>query len=876
MSLITTSHGRSRPWRRLFRQSFYSAFAIAAFLIVASYLQNLVSDDPSRSPQLGPRYAEPVQCRDVHRTPDVCSFVKTNCDDEQPGLVPYLTVYHCAFGYARVVGFPLLVIWLGLLFSTIGIAASDFFTPNLQTIASVLNMPENLAGVTFLAVGNGSPDLFSTVMSMRSNNAALAVGELIGAACFITAIVAGSIAMIREFKVDKRSFVRDLLFFIVAVCLTLVFLLDGYLHLFECIIMIAYYAFYVIFVGASHWYTMRRSRRAALAESRAHAIEEALQASGQERYEDQPGAAAQVAHVQALARPSRPESTISMPRIEIEGDQLNEVEEEDDGRMRREQMAVEIANNMRVRQPTASRRPTAAFIRPSLVGALEFNSALEHFKKEGLSPPGRIGHFRRHSVQNIPRAARFRSEAPPEPTISFDTTSPPLRERAHSHTGNVRDVTDNAPYSGGPALPPHVREARQEQLSGSPSPSLSPSRAASSTRSFQLDGNLAVPPIHPFGPRQPYLDTQTEGSARQSLAPEPLHLHIPSRRSTTSEPSDTLSPFPGYVESPMPMSPTSEAAPPSLFEPPLPIIPTDDGVLVEVGGGVGLLQPYRWWPYSILPPPESMMATLFPTLQNWREKTFADAFVSTLAVPSVFFLSITLPVVDARDPEIDETSQCSECEEENEPSRQSANDQWEMFRRYRRNTVTSNRTLNYDSATPSSPLIVDEGVALDMDRPTVPKPVETPSLPLDESGQVDAEDAGWNKWLVMIQTLAGPPFSVFIISSVLMEQPAEEVVSDVKWSLVASGALILIVWLTTRSDRRPKYYTLLCFPGFLVSVSWIAVIAGEVVGVLKAIGVILGISDAILGLTVFAAGNSVGDWVSDYTIARLGSPVMAL
>ncbi|CAI4216540.1 unnamed protein product [Parascedosporium putredinis] len=107
--------------------------------------------------------SQTTECRDVHHirdhatAHDICLFVKTNCDDEQPGLIPYLTLYYCTFFYARIAGFTFLITWLGLLFSTIGIAASDFFTPNLQTIAGVLSMPENLTGVTFLAVGNGSP-----------------------------------------------------------------------------------------------------------------------------------------------------------------------------------------------------------------------------------------------------------------------------------------------------------------------------------------------------------------------------------------------------------------------------------------------------------------------------------------------------------------------------------------------------------------------------------------------------------------------------------------------------------------------------------------------------------------------------------------------
>ena len=44
----------------------------------------------------------------------------------------------------------------------------------------------------------------------------LAIGELIGAAGFITAVVAGSMALVREFRVGKKTFVRDVHFFIVA------------------------------------------------------------------------------------------------------------------------------------------------------------------------------------------------------------------------------------------------------------------------------------------------------------------------------------------------------------------------------------------------------------------------------------------------------------------------------------------------------------------------------------------------------------------------------------------------------------------------------------------------------------------------------------
>ena len=52
------------------------------------------------------------------------------------------------------------------------------------------------------------------------------------------------------------------------------------------------------------------------------------------------------------------------------------------------------------------------------------------------------------------------------------------------------------------------------------------------------------------------------------------------------------------------------------------------------------------------------------------------------------------------------------------------------------------------------------------------------------------------------------------------------------------------------------------------------VLANEVVTLLKAFGVVFGLSDVILGLTVLAWGNSIGDFISDTSVARSGMPRM--
>ncbi|CAO3677066.1 unnamed protein product [Rhizopus stolonifer] len=48
------------------------------------------------------------------------------------------------------------------------------------------------------------------------------------------------------------------------------------------------------------------------------------------------------------------------------------------------------------------------------------------------------------------------------------------------------------------------------------------------------------------------------------------------------------------------------------------------------------------------------------------------------------------------------------------------------------------------------------------------------------------------------------------------------------------------------------------------------------VGLLQALGSIFNISEAIMGLAIFALGNSVGDFVANTAVAKMGFPNMAI
>ncbi|KAF8632221.1 hypothetical protein AX15_001979 [Amanita polypyramis BW_CC] len=223
---------------------------ISAELLTPAFVNN-TTDGPN------------LQCRPLaYPIASQCSHVELACNPSTTFLsVNYLQHYFCTLPSLRPLIFAALIVWLVFLFSTLGISASEFFTPNLATVAQIFGLDENVAGVTFLAFGNGSPDLSSTFSAMRAGSGSLAIGELLGAASFIVSCVVGSMCIIKPFHVYRWPFLRDVGFFTTAVGLLLYILSDGKIQLWEASLMIALYVFYTLVVGLGSWWSGRQEQK---------------------------------------------------------------------------------------------------------------------------------------------------------------------------------------------------------------------------------------------------------------------------------------------------------------------------------------------------------------------------------------------------------------------------------------------------------------------------------------------------------------------------------------------------------------------------------------------------------------------------------------
>ena len=809
-------------------------------------------------------------------------------------------------------------------------------------------MSETLAGVTFLAFGNGSPDVFSTFAAMKTHSGSLAVGELIGAAGFITAVVAGSMAVVRPFKVPRKTFIRDVGFFIVAASFSMLFLADGHLHLWECAVMVGFYIFYVITVVVWHWHIRKKHslrERESAARSSYHTTGsdeiEAEPYTDNEDDDDRVGSRGRtmlkVPSADDFANLERGTS----PTLRHFSDDVDEDT--------RDLWMAEISSNMRISRPRpGERRNMQNPIRPSLVGALEFRAVLSSLQKSGSiqSIPINLrrysddptytlaqqqGHistasnpklthedhddlgatsstFLRPSMEaernNAIRARAVSEndvlnlhldskplERPPVPQIDLRDATPPATAKSNhsSRTGEGDGTWFNSPANIRPGLLVSPAPDDFGYLATSPRPMSYMDPEISSDLLALPEGGPSVETRNSAPKATTSRDDQggakTPGSSLRNDMHQPSSSH--SLKTQTSSPA---SPFPEYRDDPNFTFPSS--APSIILPPP------------SVGSGSTFRQnifdnteerPIHWWPHKLLPTPRVLISTLFPLLYGWHDKNAWEKFLGIVAAPSVLLLTVTLPVVESGkvddlpnpDPGILGREQVRSRSESatlaplpfdsppevriDEDSSRSKNHGSGRAMHFE-NPLT-NGVAEHNKSMVITPAQLLTPISLGSNHNSLHLPQQAPEpTSTDSSSPKD-----WNRWLVAVQIFTAPFFIALLYwANNDSNLSGRNLLLSTLYSLVVSLILLAILLVTTSASRPPQHRYLLCFLGFVVSIAWISTIAGEVVGVLKAFGVILGISDAILGLTIFAVGNSLGDLVADITVARLGYPVMAL
>ncbi|ONK68885.1 uncharacterized protein A4U43_C05F17060 [Asparagus officinalis] len=189
-----------------------------------------------------------------------CLYLKTHYPCVTQGYINYLHLFYCLCGAYPFLGYTLLTLWLLVLFYLLGNTASQYFCSSVESLSRELRLSPTIAGVTLLSLGNGSPDVFASIVSFRSGSGEVGLSSVLGGAFFVSCVVVGIINVCGAAssrlpcRIDRTSFVRDVCFFVVVLSSLLVILLIGRINILGAIAFTSLYFVYVSIVSATHFF----------------------------------------------------------------------------------------------------------------------------------------------------------------------------------------------------------------------------------------------------------------------------------------------------------------------------------------------------------------------------------------------------------------------------------------------------------------------------------------------------------------------------------------------------------------------------------------------------------------------------------------------
>ena len=106
-----------------------------------------------------------------------CTYIQNCCEPES--TINFFEMYYCSMResfmgetWSLIVFIPFGLFLLFIFMYCLASTADDYLSPALEYIVLRFKISESLAGVTFLAFGNGAPDVFSSISSAMSGGTA--------------------------------------------------------------------------------------------------------------------------------------------------------------------------------------------------------------------------------------------------------------------------------------------------------------------------------------------------------------------------------------------------------------------------------------------------------------------------------------------------------------------------------------------------------------------------------------------------------------------------------------------------------------------------------------------------------------------------------
>ncbi|XP_054932746.1 sodium/potassium/calcium exchanger 5-like [Dermacentor andersoni] len=143
-----------------------------------------------------------------------------------------------------VIHFIIVIYLCGVL----GYICDDYFVPSLEIIAESLNVPSDVAGATFMAVGTSAPELFSSIIGSFITEGDIGLGTIVGSAVFnilgVTG-VAGLAVWKNDVPIDWFPITRDCLMYGITVLALIGVISNNIVEWYEALVLIVMFGAYI-------------------------------------------------------------------------------------------------------------------------------------------------------------------------------------------------------------------------------------------------------------------------------------------------------------------------------------------------------------------------------------------------------------------------------------------------------------------------------------------------------------------------------------------------------------------------------------------------------------------------------------------------------
>lgn len=148
-------------------------------------------------------------------------------------------------------GFLIHLAIFGYLCFVMAIVIDSYFLQSLQYFCTALNIPPNISGSTFMALGTSSPEFFSSILSILLGESTIGTGAIVGSSMFNTLAIPGICGLIvfllriPMIKINYWPIGRDIIFYSITVILFILSIKDNSVDWLESVIFIFIYILYI-------------------------------------------------------------------------------------------------------------------------------------------------------------------------------------------------------------------------------------------------------------------------------------------------------------------------------------------------------------------------------------------------------------------------------------------------------------------------------------------------------------------------------------------------------------------------------------------------------------------------------------------------------